>query len=149
VAHSHAASKSLGCRVSHTSVVWPPCQSCHSGHMTRHILQEHHGEPWGWAACPFTIPTMAAALLRRDGVEARELVTAHISVDIATRPSYTRATLVSLGVPHRLFQVLAHRGGSPMLQASMPLVLTPPAMTHTHLPEHSRFLVRPQRPTRR
>jgi hypothetical protein len=98
---------------------------------------------------PFIIPTVGAAMLRRDGVEARELVVALISVDIAIPPSYTRATLISLSVPHRLFLVLAHRGGAAMPHTCMPLVLTPPAMTHTHLPEHSRFLVRPQRLTRR
>jgi hypothetical protein len=98
---------------------------------------------------PCIIPTVAAAILRRDGVGVREFAAALISVDIAIPPSYTRATLVSLSVPHRLILVLAHRGGSPMPHTYMPLVLTPPAMTHIHLPEHSRFLVRPQRLTRR
>jgi hypothetical protein len=64
-------------------------------------------------------------------------------------PSYTRATHVSLGISPLLFLVLAHRGGSPMPYVHILLVLTPPAMRRTRLPEHSRFLVRPQRLTRR
>jgi len=64
-------------------------------------------------------------------------------------PSYTRATHASLGISPHLFLVLAHRGGSPMPYGRILPVLTPPAITRTRLPEHSRFLVRPQRLTRR
>jgi hypothetical protein len=73
----------------------------------------------------------------------------HISIDMTIMPSYTRATHASLGSLPRLFLGLAHRGGSAMPSTHIPLILTPPGMTHTRLPEHCRFLVRPQRLTRR
>jgi hypothetical protein len=73
----------------------------------------------------------------------------HISIDMTIMPSYTRATHASLGSLPRLFLGLAHRGGSAMPYTHILMVLTPPGMTHTRLPGHCRFLVRPQRLTRR